>query len=83
LSDRLRCAAAALLAGFWIPLLMAASVLAGWPGKVTMVLATAELAALAGAVAVIRQARCRSRAAGWAADREARQRRLGRTSDAA
>ena len=70
---RLRLVAVASLAGIWLPGTLVVSLLAGWPGRVPMVLTVAELAAVAGTVSaaqVLRWERC---AAAWAARRQAEQ----------
>ena len=70
---RLRLIAVASVAGVWLPGALVVSLLAGWPGRVPLVLAVAELAAVAGTVSaaqVLRRERC---AAAWAARRRAEQ----------
>ena len=77
---RLRLVAVASLAGVWLPGALVVSLLAGWPGRVPLVLTAAELAAVAGTVSaaqVLRRERC---AAAWAARHQAEQ---GSSKDAA
>ena len=77
---RLRLVAVAPLAGVWLPGALVVSLLAGWPGRVPLVLAVAELAAVAGTVSaaqVLRRERC---AAAWVARHQEEQ---GASADAA
>ena len=74
---RLRLVAVVSLAGVWLPGALVVSLLAGWPGRVPLVLTVAELAAVAGTVSaaqVLRRERC---AAAWVARHQEEQGAVG------
>ena len=78
---RLRLVAVAALAGVWLPGALVVSLLAGWPGRVPLILAMAELAAVAGTVSAAQVLRRERRAAAWASGHQAEQ--PGSSMDAA